>query len=128
MKKRSGITPAEVTILRYILDHQPVTVRQVADYMTEHHGLARTTVLTHMERLRQRTVLERTEVEGVNHYRAVRPPAELLTSLVRDFVDQILGGAVSPLVNYLTQRTDLTSEEIEALEAVVTRTEKGEVS
>jgi predicted transcriptional regulator len=65
MMKRKGITPAEVTLLRYILDNQPVTVRQVADYMTEQHGLARTTVLTHMERLRKRHILERTEVDGI---------------------------------------------------------------
>jgi predicted transcriptional regulator len=128
MMKRKGITPAEVTLLRYILDNQPVTVRQVADYMTEQHGLARTTVLTHMERLRKRHILERTEVDGINQYRATRPPAELLTGLVRDFVDQILGGAVSPLVTYLTQRDDLTEEEIEALEAMVARTEKDENS
>lgn len=124
--KQKGITPAEVAILHYILAHQPVTVRQVADHMAETHGQARTTVLTHMERLRQRHILERTEVDGVNHYRAVRPPAELLTGLVRDFVEQILGGAVSPLVTYLTQRKDLTDAEIETLESVVTRIEKEE--
>jgi predicted transcriptional regulator len=126
MMKHKSITPAEVAILHYILAHQPVTVRQVAEYMAEKHGHARTTVLTHMERLRQRHILERTEVEGVNQYRAIRPPAELLTGLVRDFVDQILGGAVSPLVAYLTQRSDLTDAEIEALESAVARIEKEE--
>lgn len=123
---RKGITPAEVDILHYILANQPVTVRQVADFMAEKHGHARTTVLTHMERLRQRQILERIESDGVNQYRATRPPAELLTGLVQDFVEQILGGSTSPLVAYLTKRDDLTDEEVAALEAVVQRMEKEE--
>lgn len=123
---RKGITPAEVAILHYILANQPVTVRQVADYMAAQHGHARTTVLTHMERLRQRHILERIESDGVNQYRATRPPAELLTDLVQDFVEQILGGAASPLVTYLTQRDDLTDDEIQALESVIQRMEKEE--
>jgi predicted transcriptional regulator len=122
--ERKGITPAEVEILNYILAHQPVTVRQVADFMAEQHGLARTTVLTHMERLRQRRILSRTEDEGINRYSAVRPRGELMRDLVRDFVEQILGGAASPLVAYLTERDDLTDEDVRALEAMADRLEK----
>jgi|GEM_PF-6894250 Predicted transcriptional regulator len=119
-----GITPAERDILHFVLEHQPVTARQVADHMAEVRGTARTTVLTHLERLRRRRVLERAAGEdGVNVYRAARPPAELLTGLVRDFVDRILGGTASPLVAYLTQRADLTDDEIAALEAVIARNE-----
>lgn len=124
--ERKGITPAEVAILQYILANQPVTVRQVADHMAEQQGLARTTVLTHMERMRQRNILERSEAEGINRYRAARPAGELLSGLVRDFVKQILGGSHSPLVSYLTEQNDLTEEETRVLEAMVTRMEQEE--
>ncbi len=60
-----NIGRAEMDILRYITDHHPVTVRQVADHVSETKGLVRTTVLNVMERLRQKGYLARKKADGV---------------------------------------------------------------
>ena len=56
----------ELDLLRYVTEHSPITVREAAESYGRDRGLARTTVLTMMERLRSKGYLTRTEVDGVN--------------------------------------------------------------
>ncbi len=58
----------ELTLLRDIAETGPSTVGEVAERFGEPRGLARSTVLTMMERLRQKGHLEREQVEGVYRY------------------------------------------------------------
>ena len=49
----------ELEILKIIWERQPCTFPQVADVMAERRGLARTTVLTVMQRLHAKGFLKR---------------------------------------------------------------------
>ena len=44
----------ELSVFRHVADRAPVSVGQVAEEFAEREGLARTTILTVMERLRQK--------------------------------------------------------------------------
>jgi predicted transcriptional regulator len=121
-----GITPVEMDVVRYVTEHQPVTVRQVAEAMAERRGIARTTVLTHMERLRKKRVLSRAEIGGINHYSVSRSAQEMVRGMVADFIDRTLGGSISPLVAYLAERGKLTASETAELEKLVAKIEKEE--
>jgi predicted transcriptional regulator len=129
----SGITPVEMDVLQCVADNQPATVRQVADEMAERRGIARTTVLTHMERLRKKRLLTRREINGINHYSTTRPTQDLLRGVVAEFVDRALGGRLTPFVDYLVERANLSREEADRLERMVeeierTRTEATEAT
>ncbi len=106
-------------ILRYVADHHPVTVRQVADYASETKGHVRTTVLNVMERLRQKGYLARKKTDGVYHYAPRMPREELLRSLVGDFVERALGGSLSPFVAYLAHEARVTDSELAELRRLV---------
>jgi predicted transcriptional regulator len=119
MKRESDITPAELEILRYLQKHQPATVRDVADHFAEVDGRARTTVLTLMERLRQKGHVSRRRVSGVNQYETRTPEAQVTEGLVRSFVQQILGGTVAPLLHFLgTEARHLSEEEVAELKRI----------
>ena|SRR5207249_650414 len=109
----------ELEVWRYIADHAPVAARQVAAQFAEQRGLARTTVLTVIERLRQKGYLTRRRHEGVFRYSPRVPPAEVVQGLVRQFVEKTLAGSVSPLVAYLTGNPRLSEEEIAALQRLL---------
>jgi predicted transcriptional regulator len=115
MGQRQKIGSAQLEVLRYVQDHHPVTVRQVADHVAETRGLARTTALNVMERLREKGYLRREVVDGVFHYSPVQSKTQLLRGLVRDFVEQALGGSLEPFVSYLAEEVDLSDEELEQL-------------
>lgn len=115
----SRITPAEMEILRFVMDRQPVSVRDAAAEMARRRGLARTTVLTLMERLRAKGHLKRKVVDGVNQYELRTHKATLLSGLVGEFIDNALGGSLSPFVAYLTQRANLTENQAAELRKIV---------
>jgi predicted transcriptional regulator len=111
----------ELALLREIAETGPSTVGEVAERFGEPRGLARSTVLTMMERLRQKGHLEREQVEGV--YRYVSPVSEgdLMRGAVRTFVEKTLAGSVSPFVAYLTETGEVSDDELARLEDLVAR-------
>src|SRR5262249_19845731 len=115
MWRRAKIGPAQLEVLRYVQDHHPVTVRQVAEHLAETRGLTRTTAPSVVERLREKGFLDREPVEGVYRYFPVQPQPQLLRGLVRDFVEQMLGGSLEPFVAYLAEEARLSEEELARL-------------
>lgn len=119
MNKPASLGDQELTLLRYVTDHSPTTVREVADKFGETHGLARTTILTMMERLRKKGYLVRVKDGGSFQYQPVVAKTELLQTLVHDFVQKSLGGSLSPFVAYLTEAQGLSEREIADLRELV---------
>jgi predicted transcriptional regulator len=119
MRHRPNIGRAEMDVLRYVTDHHPLSVREVADHIAETKGHVRTTVLNVMERLRKKGYLKRERVEGVFKYSPSLPRHEMLQNLVRDFVDRALGGSIVPFVSYLAQEEKLSEDELRELKELV---------
>ncbi|WP_224368943.1 BlaI/MecI/CopY family transcriptional regulator [Hyalangium versicolor] len=111
----------ELVVLRFVAEHGPVTVGEVAERYGEAHGLARSTILTVMERLRKKGHLDRKKVEGVFQYSSPVPASELLRDVVGDFVQRSLAGSLSPFVTYLSEAEDVSEEELQQLQDVVAR-------
>lgn len=109
----------ELEVWRYIAEHAPISAREVAAWFAEEQGLARTTILTVMERLRKKGYLTRRRREGVYHYSPRVPPSEVVQGLVRQFVEKTLAGSVSPLVAYLGRARKLSDQELAELQRVV---------
>jgi predicted transcriptional regulator len=122
---RARLGEQELAVLSYVTDHSPATVREVADAFAASHSLARTTLLTVLERLRKKGYLTRVKAEGSFRYQPVHAREQVLKDVVRDFVRTRLGGSVSSFVAYLAEEQDLSQEEIDELRALVNRIDEG---
>ena len=120
MRRKPRLGRAESEVLRYVADHCPATVREVADHFAATKGHTKTTVLNMMERLRDKGFLARESVDGLYRYAPTQPAAEMLRDLVRDFVDEMLGGSLEPFAAYLAQRPKVSDAEIARLRETVT--------
>lgn len=118
-RNRETIGREELQVLRYVADYRTVSVREVADHVAATSGKARTTVLTVMERLREKGYLVRRKMGGVYRYSPKRSQADVLRSLVAEFVREALGGSVSPFVAYLAEGADLNDEQLRELARLV---------
>ena len=116
-----SIGEQELALLRHIADHGSVTVGEAADAFGAPRGLARSTVLTMMERLRVKGHLGRRMADGVYRYRARASSAELLKSAVQRFVERNLDGSVSPFLAYLSEAGRVTDDELRELEEILAR-------
>jgi len=120
MVREKGIGQKESELLRFVIDQNPITVRQVADSYGIENGLARTTILTTFERLREKGFLKRRKIKGTFAYEPARPTGEIMKGVVSDFITKTLGGRLNPIVAYLTESSDLNNEEIKALRLLAT--------
>jgi predicted transcriptional regulator len=118
---RQTLGAQELVLLRHIADRGGATVGEVADTFGSPRKLARSTVLTMMERLRKKGFLNRRLAGGVYRYQARASSEELTRGAIRRFVDRNLGGSVAPFVAYLSESAALTEAELKELEDVVAR-------
>jgi len=120
-----SIGEQELALLRHIADHGSVTVGEAADAFGAPRGLARSTVLTMMERLRLKGHLGRRMSDGVYRYRARASSADLLKSAVQRFVERNLDGSVSPFLAYLSEAGPLSDDDLRELDELVARLHAG---
>lgn len=111
----------ELALLRWVAERGGSSVGEAAAEFGAARGLARSTVLTMMERLRKKGRLERRRQAGVYRYSSPAAPEEVLRGVVRSFVEKTLDGSLSPFAAYLTERTRVTAGELAELEAAVAR-------
>jgi predicted transcriptional regulator len=116
---KAAIGSLEIVVLRYIGDHYPIKVAEVAEHVAETTGQARTTVLTVMDRLRRKGYLTRKKVGGVYRYSPKIPKQDLLRGLVKHFVDTTLGGSVSPFVAFLAESGPISEDDLDLLKRLV---------
>ena len=119
--RRTTIGDQELALLRWLAGCGGATVGDAVEGFGLPRGLARSTVLTMMERLRKKGRLRRAKVEGVYRYSSPDSPRELLRGVVETFVEQTLGGSVSPFVSYLTDTAQVSEDELAELEELVSR-------
>lgn len=111
----------EMALVRYIAEAGEASVGEVSETYGAERGLARSTVLTMMERLRRKKFLTRHSVRGVYRYRSCASSHELLTNAVRRFVERNLDGSVAPFVAYLSESGNLSESELRELQELLTR-------
>ncbi len=116
-----SIGDQELALLRWVAGRGGATVGEAAEGFGQPRELARSTVLTMMERLRKKGRLRRAKVEGVYRYSSPATSREVLRGVVETFVEQTLGGSVSPFVAYLAESGEVSDEELQELEATVAR-------
>ncbi len=109
----------ELEVLSYVAAHAPISVGQVSEQFGAPRGLARTTILTVMERLRKKGFLTRSKGERPFRYSPRAEQATVLRGLVREFVEKTLGGSLSPFVAYLAEAKELSPEELTELRRLV---------
>lgn len=109
----------ELALLQYVDEQGAPSVGEVAAGYGEARGLARSTVLTMMERLRSKGYLQRSQQGGVYRYSATRGQDTVVQGAIAKFVDNTLQGSVSPFVAYLSQRSEVSDNELAELEALV---------
>ena len=121
-KRRKTIGDQELALLQYIAEQGDASVGEVAAAFGESRGLARSTVLTMMERLRAKAYLQRKQVGGgvgVFRYSTTARQDDVVRNAVGSFVEKTLQGSVSPFVAWMSQRTEVSDNELAELEALV---------
>ncbi len=116
---KPSIGDQELALLQHIEERESASAGEVAADFGEPRGLARSTVLTMMERLRAKGYLKRRQLKGMYRYSTATGAAEAVRSAVGSFVEKTLSGSVSPFVAWMSERAEVSDDELAELEALV---------
>jgi predicted transcriptional regulator len=111
----------ELQFLRFVAGRGPLSSAQVAQELGARLGLTRSSVLTVMERLRRKGHLRRRRTDGVYLYSSTIPLDRLMRASVGQFVERTLGGSVLPFAAWLSERVEVSEEELRELRDMVAR-------
>lgn len=120
-----SIGSQELALLRFVSEAGQATVGQAAERFGQPRGLARSTVLTMMERLRKKGHLTRRHQHGLYRYASRTTPGTAVTQAVKRFVERTLDGSIAPFVAYLGERERISDDELAELESLLARLQSG---
>ena len=111
--KSPTLTANELELMKMVWGHEDgVTVRDVYEELRAIRPVAYTTVMTSLRTLEQKGHLKATQQDRAYVYRAARPRQQVITEMVREFVNRVFNGSSRPLVVHLLEDEQITESEL----------------
>lgn len=124
--KDINLTPTEWNLMECLWDHSPRTGREAVEYMKEHMGWSRSTTLTMLRRMSDKGFIACDKQGEVLRYSALLRREEAAVHETRSFINRVYKGSVSMLVNAVTDKQELSREEIDQLYEILRKAEEKE--
>lgn len=120
-----GLTPAEWNLMESLWERSPQTGRELIEDMKLRQGWSRSTTLTLVRRMMEKEQLACSEAGEVREYTPLIPREEALRQETDSFLKRAYNGSVSMLVSAMTQKQEISREEIQELYEILRKAEEG---
>ena len=110
---------AEWKILRTVQSLSPCAARDVVAELEGESGWSASTIKTMLRRLTQKGHLKTKRVGNSFEYRPTRSAHKLLCQAADGLLANAVGGAVGPLLAYMVERSELSSDDLEELRGLL---------
>src|SRR4030095_7176557 len=105
------LTPQELAIMKVVWARDKATVRDVYEEMRDKRQVAYTTVMTMMKILADKGYLKKPLVDRARVYRPAQRRQQVISEMVRDFLDRVFDGAPDSLLVHLAKDNKLTDKQ-----------------
>lgn len=121
MSKRTldPLTAAEWKVMRAVWEQGDCAARDVYEVCGDRHGMAVSTVKTHLRRLVDKGYLATTQVGNSFLYRATRPPLKSLLADADRLLENTLAGNAGPLLAYMLKKSRISDDELADLRSLL---------
>ena len=125
MKPRKvGLTDQELEIMKVVWERGSATVREVYEELLKHRKIAYTTVLTMMGILEQKGRLTKEAGERAYVYQPAEPRAEVVGTMVTDFIKRVFNGSAKPLLVHLAESREISQDQLDEISRLL-KTKRG---
>jgi len=124
--KQRRPTEGELAILQVLWEGGPRSVRDIQRVLHEVKPTGYTTVLKLLQIMTDKGLVERDESQRPQIYRARYSQQQTQRQLLRDLLQRAFGGSVKALVLQAMASKRSSKEELEAIESLLDRFERGE--
>jgi BlaI family penicillinase repressor len=118
------LTAQELEIMKVVWKLSSPTVRQVYEELLGQRRIAYTTVMTMMNILEQKGYLKKTQGERAFVYTPSKPAKNVISDMVKEFVDRVFNGAAEPLLLHLIEEEKLTDKDLEEIRRTIKETSR----
>ena len=119
------LTAAEWHLMECLWEKSPRTGREATEYLEQHAGWSRSTTLTMLRRMTEKGLIACGEEGGVKSYAPLLAREDAEERTTEDFLHRVYHGSVSLMMSAITQKQELSRQEIDELYAILRQAEKG---
>ena len=119
------LTAAEWHLMECLWEKSPRTGREATEYLEQHAGWSRSTTLTMLRRMTDKGLIACAEAGGVKVYSPLLARNDAALRTTEDFLHRVYHGSVSMMMSAITQKQELSRQEIDELYAILRQAEKG---
>lgn len=122
--KPPELTEAEWTIMKVVWKNQPCAAGTVQESLVDDLGWAYSTVKTTMDRMVGKGLLQIKKIRNLQLFSARVTRKQVAGWEFRRMLSRAFDGALGPMMQYLVENEDLSSEDLDALRKAVDAAEQ----
>jgi predicted transcriptional regulator len=122
--RKTGLTDQELAIMKIVWERGSATVRDVYEELLKQRKIAYTTVMTMMGILEQKGRLTKEAADRAYVYRPAEPQREVVSSMVKDFLQRMFDGSAQPLLVHLAENRQIRQEHLDEISKLL-KTKRG---
>ena len=118
------LNASEWSVMTCLWERSPQTVMQLVEELKERVGWAKSTTITVLRRMEEKNLLR---CEIVGRGKSYSPAVEREQAVVaetRSFLDRVYQGSVGLMMSYMSERQELSREDIAQLRAILDAAEE----
>ena len=119
MSEKQDFSPAEFEVMKVFWLKGSATPKEIHNELSKKKSWRYTTVQTFISRLYKKGHIRRRKKDGAYLYTPVVSRKKTLEKIVRNFLDRVFDGDITPLVNYLSETKNLKPREVAALKELI---------
>ena len=128
MNAELQLTPAEWQLMECLWESAPRTGRECVEYLQRSVGWSRSTTLTMLRRMTEKNMIRCLHDGDIMQYDPMIRREDAVQQETEHFLHRVYHDSVSLLMSAITQKQQLSKEEIEELYAILEQAEEGNES
>ncbi|HLG99713.1 MAG TPA: BlaI/MecI/CopY family transcriptional regulator [Bryobacteraceae bacterium] len=113
------LTAQELEIMKLVWRLESATVRNVYEELLKTRHVAYTTVMTLMNILEKKGHLKKRQQDRAYLYSPAKPQKQVISAMVRDFVQRVFNGSAEPLLVHLLEDEQLTAADLDEIRRTI---------
>ncbi len=113
--KHTTLTPQELEIMKLVWLRETATVRDIYEALLAKRKVAYTTVMTMMKILETKGYLKKRRQDRAFIYRPTHPKNQVISGMLREFIDRVFNGSAEPLLVHLVQSRQIREKDLQKI-------------
>ncbi len=101
--------------MKLVWQRETATVRDIYEALLDKRKIAYTTVMTMMKILETKGYLKKRRQDRAFIYRPAHPKNQVISGMLREFIDRVFNGSAEPLLVHLVQSRQIREKDLQKI-------------